>query len=113
GLTLSRKLARGAATLRQLEDAYHSGLPVEGKVEREVKGGFEVTIARQRGFCPYSQIDTLRTEPASHVGQVYQFRIVEFKESGRNLVVSRRALLEAQQRETADEVRKSIVAGAV
>ena len=41
GLTLSRKLARGAATLRQLEDAYQSGLPVEGKVEREVKGGFE------------------------------------------------------------------------
>ena len=39
GLTLSRKLARGAATLRQLEDAFHSGLPVEGKVERAVKGG--------------------------------------------------------------------------
>src|SRR6267378_1267824 len=37
GLTLSRKLALGAATLRQLEDAFHSGLPVEGKVERAVK----------------------------------------------------------------------------
>ena len=64
GLTLSRKLARGAATLRQLEDAFHSGLPVEGKVEREVKGGFEITLARQRGFCPFSQIDLVRTEPA-------------------------------------------------
>src|SRR5688500_15007557 len=67
GLTLSRKLARGAATLRQLEDAFHSGLPVEGKVEREVKGGFEITMARQRGFCPFSQIDLVRTEPASHI----------------------------------------------
>jgi small subunit ribosomal protein S1 len=113
GLTLSRKLARGAATLRQIEDAFHSRLPVEGKVEREVKGGFEVTIARQRTFCPFSQIDTLRTEPAAHVGHVYQFRIVEFKEGGRNLVVSRRALLEEQQRVAADEVRRSIVAGAV
>src|SRR5215207_4282511 len=33
GLTLSRRLARGAATARQLEDAFHSGLPVEGRVE--------------------------------------------------------------------------------
>ena len=113
GLTLSRKLARGAATLRQLEDAFHSGLPVEGKVERAVKGGFEVTIARQRAFCPFSQIDTLRTEPSAHEGHVYQFRIVEYKEGGRNLVVSRRALLAEQQRVAADEVRRSIVAGAV
>ena len=44
GLQLSRKLARGAATVRQLEDAFRSGLPVEGKVEKEVKGGYEVRI---------------------------------------------------------------------
>jgi small subunit ribosomal protein S1 len=113
GLTLSRKLARGVATARQLEDAYQSGLPVEGKVERAVKGGFEVTIARQRAFCPFSQIDTLRTEPAVHEGQVYEFRIIEFKNGGRDLVVSRRVLLEAQQRAVADAVRKSVVAGAV
>ena len=113
GLTLSRRLARGAATLRQLEDAYQSGLPVEGKVEREVKGGYEVSIARQRAFCPFSQIELHRIEGAAHEGRVYQFRIVEFKEHGRNLVVSRRALLEEQQRAAADEVRRSIVAGAV
>ena len=63
GLTLSRKLVRGAATERQLEDAFHTGLPVEGKVEKAVKGGYEVRIARQRAFCPISQIDTLRTGP--------------------------------------------------
>src|SRR5437867_3058975 len=34
GLTLSRRLARSAATSRQLEDAFHTGLPVEGRVER-------------------------------------------------------------------------------
>ena len=60
GLTLSRQLARGAATRRQLEDAFRAGLPVEGKVEREVKGGYEVRVARQRAFCPISQIDTVR-----------------------------------------------------
>jgi small subunit ribosomal protein S1 len=114
GLTLSRKLARGAATDRQLEDAFHTGLPVEGKVERAVKGGYEVRIARQRAFCPFSQIDTLRnTDPSAHEGHVYQFRIIEYKEGGRNLVVSRRALLEEEQRAGAAEIRRSIVAGAV
>jgi len=113
GLTLSRKLARGAATDRQLEDAYRTGLPVEGKVERAVKGGYEVRIGRQRGFCPVSQIDLARADPSAHEGRVYEFRIIEYKDSGRNLVVSRRALLEQQQQEAAAEVRRTIVAGAV
>jgi small subunit ribosomal protein S1 len=114
GLTLSRKLARGAATERQLEDAFQAGLPVEGKVEGPVKGGYEVRIGRARAFCPMSQIDTLRnTDPAEHQGRVYAFRIIEFKDGGRNLVVSRRALLEEEQRTRAVEIRRSIAVGAV
>jgi small subunit ribosomal protein S1 len=113
GLTLSRKLVQGAATARQLEDAFHTGLPVEGKVERAVKGGYEVHIARQRAFCPMSQIDTLRTDPSAHEGRVYEFRIIAYKEGGKNIVVSRRALLEEEQRAGAAEIRRSIVAGAV
>jgi small subunit ribosomal protein S1 len=113
GLQLSRRLARGAATSRQLEEAFRTGLPVEGKVEQEIKGGYEVRIARQRGFCPYSHIDVHRSEPATHVGKVYAFRITEYKDGGRNLVVSRRALLEEEARAKAAEVKKSIVPGAV
>ena len=113
GLTLSRKLARSAATRRQLEDAFHSGLPVEGKVERAVKGGYEVSIGRQRAFCPTSQIDLHRADPSLHDGRVYEFRIIEFKEGGRNLIVSRRVLLEEAQRASAEEVRRSLVPGAV
>src|SRR5205814_5157969 len=113
GLTLSRRLARGAATERQLEDAFRSGLPVEGKVERSVKGGYEVRIARQRAFCPSSQIDTLRTDPSAHEGRVYEFRIIEYRDGGRTFVVSRRALLEEKQRADAVEIRRSIVAGAI
>ena len=86
---------------------------MEGKVERAVKGGYEVRIARQRAFCPMSQIDTLRTDPSAHEGRVYAFRIIEYKEGGKNLVVSRRALLEEEQRASAAEVRRSIVPGAV
>ena len=113
GLQLSRKLIRGAATSRQLEDAFRAGLPVEGKVEQEIKGGYEVRIAKQRAFCPFSQIDIHRTEPSAHIGKVYAFRIIEYKEEGKNLIVSRRALLEEEQRAAAVEVRKLIVAGAV
>ena len=119
-LKLSRRLALGAATAAQLEDAFHSRLPVEGKVERVVKGGYEVRIARQRAFCPFSQIDVRGGPPKSeshdddvHVGRVYKFRIIEYKEGGRNIIVSRRALLEEEQQANAAEVRKSIVEGAV
>lgn len=114
GLTLSRRLLRGSASQRQLEDAFRAGLSVEGRVEGEVKGGYEVRIARQRAFCPFSQIDTVRnTAPADHLGRVYAFRIIEYKEGGKNLIVSRRVLLEEAQREGAAELRRSIVVGAV
>jgi small subunit ribosomal protein S1 len=114
GLTLSRKLQRGAATAQQLEDAFRSGLPVEGKVERAVKAGYEVSIARQRAFCPMSQIDLVRTtDPAVHEGRVYTFRILEYHAGGRKFVVSRRAVLEEEQKARAEQVRRTIVPGAV
>jgi small subunit ribosomal protein S1 len=114
GLTLSRRLVRGAASDRQLAEAFEARLPVEGKVEREIKGGYEVRIGRTRAFCPISQIDIARTtDPAVHAGRVYAFRIVEYREGGKNLVVSRRALLEEEQQARAAEIRQSIVPGAV
>ncbi len=116
GLTLSRRLVRGAASARQLEEAFQSGLAVDGKVEAEVKGGYEIRIAGQRAFCPFSQMDLRRIDPAAaaaHVGQTYQFRIIEFKDGGKTIVVSRRLLLEEEQRAQAEEVRRSIVPGAV
>jgi small subunit ribosomal protein S1 len=113
GLVLSRKLVRGAASNEQLASAFRSGLAVEGKVEREIKGGYEVRVARQRAFCPFSQIDIGRSEPATHIGRTYEFRITEYKDGGKNLVVSRRALLEEAQRAGAAAARQSIVPGAV
>lgn len=114
GLTLSRRLMRGSASDRQLTSAYESGLPVEGKVERTLRGGYEVRVGRQRAFCPLSQIDAVRTtDPEQHVGKTYTFRIIEYRDDGRSLVISRRALLDEEQRAQAVDVRKSIVAGAV
>jgi small subunit ribosomal protein S1 len=114
GVTLSRRLQRGAATVRQLEDAFRAGLPVEGKVEGQVKGGYTVSIAKQRAFCPMSQIDTVRTaDPAVHEGRVYTFKIIEYGENGRKFVVSRRGLLQAEQHARAADVRQSIAVGTI
>jgi small subunit ribosomal protein S1 len=113
GLRLSHKLARGAVTRQRLADAHESGLPVEGRVEKAIKGGYDVKIGGQRAFCPISQIDTQFTEdPAVHEGKVYTYRITEFRD-GRNVVVSRRALLAEQEAEQEAEVRKTIVPDAV
>ena len=114
GIVLSRKGVRSAATQRELEEAYRAELAVEGKVESVVKGGYEVRIARERAFCPLSQIDIVRTaDPAVHVGKTYSFRIIEYRDGGQTLVVSRRKQLEEEQRVSADAVRESIVPGAV
>jgi small subunit ribosomal protein S1 len=113
-LVLSRKGVRNAASQREIESAYQDGIAIEGKVVKSIKGGYEVRIARERAFCPISQIDIARTEdPAIHEGHVYNFRIIEYKEGGRNIVVSRRKQLEEEQRAVAAEVRKTVVPGAV
>ena len=114
GIRLSRKLARKAATDKEIEDAFHARLPVEGTVQGVVKGGYDVKVARSRAFCPFSQIDLVRTEnPEAHVGQAYTFRITEFKDGGRNIVVSRRAILDEEQQARAEDVRRTVVPGAV
>ena len=113
-IVLSRKGVRNAATQRELEDAFNAGLAVEGKVVQPVKGGYEVRVARERAFCPLSQIDIVRTDdPNVHVGKTYAFRVIEYKNGGKDVVLSRRKVLEDEQRANADQVRKSIVPGAV
>ena len=114
GIKLSHKLAQSAATREALNGAFQSGLPVEGRVEKAIKGGFEIRFSGQRAFCPISQIDTRFTEdPSVHEGKSYTFRVIEFKQEGRNIVVSRRAILEEEEQERAEEVRKLIVPEAV
>jgi small subunit ribosomal protein S1 len=114
GITLSRKGVRHAATQRELENAFRARLAVEGKVESVNKGGYQVRIARERAFCPLSQIDIVRTtDPAVHVGKTYTFRIIEYKDGGQSIVISRRKQLEEEQQASAAAVRTSIVPGAV
>ena len=79
------------------ENAYKNGIPVEGTVKGEIKGGFEVMLGTTRAFCPFSQMGyRQRKEPSEYVGQHLSFKITEFKNDGKNIVVSNRVLLEEQ-----------------
>ena len=113
-IRLSRKLLKGMQARALIEKAVSIGLPVEGKVAGVVKGGYEVLVAGLRAFCPFSQIDARRVESADvFLGQVLEFRITRYGENGRNIVLSRRRLLEDQERKAAEETRKKIVPEAI
>ncbi|GAB1410169.1 30S ribosomal protein S1 [Desulfovibrionales bacterium] len=108
------KAISGLGGLNMLEDAYASGLPVEGKVKEQIKGGFHVEVLKRRAFCPVSQIDARFVQnPEDYVGQTLQFRITKLTEGGRNIVVSRRALLEEEQRQTSAEFFANVSEGDV
>ncbi|MUM78815.1 30S ribosomal protein S1 [Pseudodesulfovibrio sp. F-1] len=96
GIKLSRALS-GIGGLAMLEEAKAGALPVEGKVESTCKGGFNITLMQRRAFCPVSQIDNRFVENAEeYVGKTLEFLITKLEQHGRNIVVSRRALLERE-----------------
>jgi len=102
----------GAGNAR-LEEAWRSGIPVEGFVEKEIKGGFEIKIGGStRAFCPYSQISLGRAENnAAFVGLHLSFRITEYAENGRNIVVSHRALLEEERQQEKERLKETLAVG--
>jgi small subunit ribosomal protein S1 len=111
---LSHKLRQGAQARQALAMAAQTGIPVEGKVAAVIKGGYEVTVGGLRGFCPFSQMDVRRVESGEeYVGRVLEFRVTTFSDNGRNLVLSRRRILEERAAEAAEETRKKILPGAV
>jgi len=102
-IKLSKALS-GAGSANQLEDAYHSSMPVEGKVREQCKGGFYVELLQKRAFCPISQMDiSFIDNPEEYIGNSYRFIIVKFENGGRNIVVSRRQLLSQEQQVVHDE----------
>jgi small subunit ribosomal protein S1 len=95
-----------------LIEAASTGLPVDGVVKAVNKGGLEVEVHGVRAFCPVSQIDVRFVgDPATFVGQKLQFRVERADQ--RDVVLSRRKLLEAERAEKAKATREKLVPGAV
>lgn len=98
GIELSRAGAGRSLDLEQLKEAQRSGMPIEGKVTGENKGGFTVDVKGARGFVPFSQIELGAARPAAeYIGQTLRFRVLEIR--GKDAVLSRAALLRAEQEE--------------
>jgi small subunit ribosomal protein S1 len=113
-IRLSHKLRRGAQAREALEMAAHSGVTVEGRVAGVIKGGYEVTLGGLRAFCPFSQMDLRRVESEQeYVGRVLEFRVTKYGENGRNIVVSRKAILQEQAAKAAEETRKKLIPDAI
>lgn len=98
--------------LQGIRNAHEANLPVNGKVTGELKGGFEVHVGKIRCFCPFSHID-LKGERKSelYINQTFPFKVLEYKENGRNVILSRRVLLEEEQEERLKEFKESLQVG--
>ena len=112
-MLFTTRLGDDATGTEHLEEAFHSGIPLEGQIEKEIKGGFAVKIAgNTRAFCPYSQMGLHRVEDTGqYVNQRMTFRIIEYGKKGRNIIVSNRAILEEERQKQKDAIRESLAEG--
>ncbi|NNF84111.1 MAG: 30S ribosomal protein S1, partial [Deltaproteobacteria bacterium] len=112
-MLFATRIGGGAVDQTQMEDAWRNGIPVEGTVEKEVKGGFSVRIAGGfRGFCPYSHLGNVPAESRGEsVGKRLLFRITKYDGGGRNIVLSHRVLLEEKRREEMESLRGTLREG--
>lgn len=110
-IVLSKALS-GIGGLELLQQAYDNRLPVQGKVKETCKGGLKVQVMQREAFCPLSQIDAMYVEnPGEYVGKEYDFLVGNIEEKGRNIVLSRRKLLEREQKEQARAFEQEVQEG--
>ncbi|ABA89908.1 RNA-binding S1 domain protein [Syntrophotalea carbinolica DSM 2380] len=114
-LRFTTRLASGSAGAAQIEEAWRSGIPVDGRLEKEVKGGFEVRLAGGvRAFCPFSQLGLRRDDSSeTAIGENRSFKVIQFGEQGRNVVVSHRAILEEERARQRETLRETLQEGMV
>ena len=92
-----------------LKSAFENKIPIEGIVDKVIKGGFEVKIGDTRAFCPFSQMGMKRVEnPDEFAGKHITFKITEYSEEGRNIIVSNRIILEEEQQKKVDLLKEKL-----
>ncbi|MFN3199795.1 MAG: S1 RNA-binding domain-containing protein [Bradymonadia bacterium] len=106
---LSRKRIMANAGRHLVEEAFKSGSTVTGTVTGTNKGGYEVRVHGMRAFCPASQIaEHFVKDQLSMVNKDFEFLITDFGNGGRNLVVSRRKLLEASKAARKEKIKAEL-----
>jgi small subunit ribosomal protein S1 len=100
-IRVTRKGSKSAPVdFDSLEDAFDMELPVEGKVTEVINGGYRVLVQGQSAFCPISQLGVPFGKDANEfIGKKFEFLITQFDARKKNIVVSRRKLLQQQKAE--------------
>ncbi len=113
-IVISKSLNKSHATKSVLKDAFERKIPVSGKVQSIIKGGYSVDVLGVRAFCPLSQM-ALRpvSDNTEFLGHNFDFEIIDFGEKGRNVIISRRILLEKEIAEKRKETLANIEVGSV
>ena len=109
------KIGAGDSARTYIEEVWRNGIPIEGVVEKEIKGGFDIKlVGDMRGFCPYSQMDIQRVDNAKdYIGRRLLFRITEYGERGRNIILSNRAILEEQKKKEGEALKTTLNEGMI
>jgi small subunit ribosomal protein S1 len=97
-----------------LRNAYENGIPIEGIIEKEVKGGYQIKIGSIHAFCPFSQMGPRRSDASQIViGKALSFKIQEYKDNGRKLIVSNRVIHEEAMQQQLQALQCTLQEGAL
>src|SRR5258705_8242596 len=111
---LSRDKAKRLAAWMDLEQALEKGTVVEGLINGKVKGGLTVMVNGIRAFLPGSLVDIRPVKDTSpYENKVMEFKVIKLDRKRNNVVVSRRAVLEASQGAERQALLSSLTEGAV
>lgn len=111
-ILVSTSIGRGHANPELLRKAHQLNIPVEGTILDTVKGGYTVSVSGISCFCPYSQVDIKSPpDPESLLKQTFEFQIIEFSDRGRNIILSRKVLLEKYRAEQLKQLKETIAEG--
>lgn len=113
-MNFTTKIAGNKSDFAMLENAYKNGIPIEGNVESEIKGGYQIKLGNSKAFCPYSQMGFKnREEPAKYVGKNLTFIITEYKNDGKNILVSNRKICENEYNAKIGKLAEQIMPGTI
>lgn len=114
GVVISGRVQRGSGLSDQLRQAYQQGAPVQGLVTGANKGGLDIDLGGVRAFLPSSQLDLRYCQDhTTYIGRALTLRVIRFDEESRTVIVSRRAVLEVEQRAQAEENKARLRPGAI
>ena len=111
---LSRERAKRVAAWNFLEEALNQGSLVTGTITGKVKGGLTVMTNSVRAFLPGSLVDMRPVKDTSpYEGKTYEFKVIKLDRKRNNVVVSRRAVLEASVGEEREALLANLKEGSI